>query len=82
MAATRAMWTAQTNTGQNESSTGALDSAHHNQVCALRPFGASFGGPQAHSPIGSGYRSGFAPGGLLPTGLNTQSMTLAGLYGA
>ena len=47
MAATRAMWTAQTNTGQNESSTGALDSAHHNQVCALRPFGASFGGAEA-----------------------------------
>ena len=47
VAATRAMWTAQTNTGQNESSTGALDSAHHNQVCALRPFGANFGGAEA-----------------------------------
>ena len=30
----------------------------------------------------SEYRSGFARGGLLPTGGNTQSMDLAGLYGA
>ena len=41
------MWKAQTNTGQNESSTGALDSAHHNQVCALQLFGGNFGGEPA-----------------------------------
>jgi len=47
ISATRDMWKAQTNTGQNESSTGALDSAHHNQVCALQLFGGNFAGEPA-----------------------------------
>ena len=48
VAANRAMWQAQTNTGQSAgSATGEIDSAHLNMVCGLRLFGTAFGGAQA-----------------------------------
>ena len=46
MGATRDMWKNQDKTGAGEKSV-ALDSAHHNMVCALRLFNSQFGGSES-----------------------------------
>ena len=43
---TRDMWKNQDKTGAGEKSV-ALDSAHHNMVCALRLFNSQFGGSES-----------------------------------